>query len=176
MERIKELSIFTKATLGLGLLFLIYGFLSRMIPIQFFWESKSIGWGLILLGLIGLLISGINKRKTNNKETIGNKIGIGFICFILLIQIILIIIISNTDAYKVSTDFIMQNKALKSEVGEIKGFGLIPTGGISLQTDSNGETGNANINLIIKGDKAYKSVTIFVSMDYGKDWEVYGIE
>jgi len=176
MERIKELNNFTKITLGFGLFLLIYGYISRIIPIEFFWESKSIGWGLIFLGLIGLLLTGIEKRKANNKKTIWNKVGIGFICFILLIQTILLLVIPNTDAYNVSKEYIMHNEYLKSEVGNITGFGLIPTGGISVQTDSNGETGNATINLIIKGDKAFKSVTVLVFKDYGKDWEVYGIE
>ncbi len=142
----------------------------------FFWGSKSIGWGLIFLGLVGLLIKGIEKRKANNKKNTWNKIGIGFICFILLIQSILIIVIPNTDAYKVSKDFIINNEDLKSEVGEIKGFGLIPVGEIFIQTDSKGETGNANINLIIKGSKAFKDVTVFVFKDYGKGWEVHGIK
>jgi hypothetical protein len=176
MERIKELNNFTKTTLGLGLLLLVYGFISRIAPINFFWESISVGWGLIFLGIIGLLLSGINKRKANNRKTLWNKIGIGFICFIILIQTILIIVIPNTDAYSVSKKFIMNSEELKLEVGNIKGFGLIPTGGVSFQTDSNGETGSANINLIIKGDRAFKSVTVFVFKDYGKDWEVYGIE
>ena len=176
MEEIKELNIFTKTVLTLGLLFLMYGFLSRIIPIDFFWESKSIGWGLILLGLIGLLINGITKRKINNKKTIQNKIGIGFMCFFFLIQVILIIVMLNTEAYKVSKDFIINNEELRSEVGEIQGFGLFPTGGVSIQTDSNGETGSANLNLIIKGDRAYKSVTVIVFKDYGKDWKVYRIE
>ncbi len=176
MERIKELNNFTKITLGLGLLLLIYGYISRIIPINFFWESKSIGWGLILPGLLGLLLSGIEKRKTNKKKTIWNKIGIGFICFILLIQTVLMIVIPNTDAYSISKEFVRNNEEIKAEVGKVNGFGLIPTGGISVRTDSNGETGNSNINLIIKGDKAFKSVTVFVFKDYGKDWEVYGIE
>ena len=176
MKRIRDLNAFTKSTLGLGILFLLYGFLSWTVPIYFFWESESIGWFLIFLRLIGLLIRGINKRKLNNKKTIWNKIGIGFICFILVIQTILITVIPTTEAYEVSKDFIMSNEELRHEVGEIKGFGLIPTGGISVQSDSNGETENASINLIIKGDKAFKSVAVFVFKDYGKDWEVYEVE
>jgi len=175
MEIIKEFNSFTKTTLGLGILFLIYGLLSRIIPIEFFWESKSFGWGLILIGGIGILKSNIKKRKESNKKIIWNKIGIGIICFILLTQTVLIIIIPNTDAYEVSKEYILNNTELKSEVGKIEGFGLIPTGGISVQSDSKGEIGNANINLIIKGEKAFKCVTVFTHKDYGKDWEVYRI-
>lgn len=176
MEGIKELNTYTKLTLGFGLLLLIYGSISRILPINFFWESVSFGWVLIFLGLIGLLATEIEKRKDKNKKTIWNKIGIGFICFTLLIQTFLIIVIPNSDAYIVSKEFILNNKDLKSEVGNINGFGLLPTGGISVQSDSNGEIGNATINVIIKGDKAYKSVTVFVFKDYKKGWEVYRIE
>lgn len=176
MEKTKRLSRFTKITLGSGLMFLIYGFLSRMLPIYFFWESRSIWWGLILLGLIGLLIIGFKNRKKKNKTTIWNGIGIGIIGSILLSQIVLVIVIPNTDAYKASKEFILNDYDLKSEIGEITGFGLIPMGGISVSTNSNGKTGNANINLIIKGDRAFKSVKLLVLKDYGMDWEVHEVE
>lgn len=176
MEKLKELNNFTKITLSLGLVLLIYGFISQVIPINFFWESTSIGWFILCLGIIGILASGIKRRKTENKKTIWNKIGIGFICFILLVQTILIIIIPNTDAYRISKEFIKNNEELKLSLGNINEFGLVPTGGISVRTDSKGKTGNANISLIVKGDKAYKKVTVLVYKNYGKDWEVYKIE
>ena len=175
MEKIKELNTSTKYLFGFGILFLVYGFLSRIIPINLFWESKSIGWTLIFIGLITLIYAGIEKRKKTNKKTIWNKVGIGFICFILFVQMILIITIPNTDAYAVSKKYLMQDIELKKEIGEITGFGLIPSGGLSIQTDSNGKTGNANLNIIVKGTKAYKSVNIGVFKDYGEDWKVYGM-
>lgn len=61
-------------------------------------------------------------------------------------------------------------------LGNINEFGLIPTGGISVKTDSKRKTRNANINLVVKGDKAYKKVTVLVYKDYGEDWEVYEIK
>lgn len=172
----KELNTFTKSALGLGLVFLIYGVLSRSIPIRFFWEAQAVGWGFIFLGLIGLLAHGIKKKKASKQNSIWYKIGIGVISFILLIQATLLIVIPNTDAFEASKQFIVNNEEMKLEVGEIQGFGFMPSGAISVQSDSDGETGNANINLIVKGEKAFKSVTVFVFKDYGKDWEVYGIE
>jgi len=176
MDIIKDLNTPTKTTFGLGLLLLVYGILSRLIPINFFWESQSIGWFLILLGLIGVLLRGIQKRKAKYQKTVWNKIGVGIISFILLIQAILVVLIPNSDAYQTSKEFILKNKELKALVGDIQGFGLIPLGGISIKSDSNGNSGNATINLIIKGSKAYKSVTVYVFKEYNKDWEVYGIE
>ena len=175
MDKIKELNTLTKSLFGFGIIFLIYGFLSRIIPIDLFWESKSLGWALIFIGLISLIYAGIEKREKENKKTILNKIGIGFICFMLLIQVILIITIPNTDAYEASKQYLTQSTELKKEIGEITGFGLIPNGSLSIQTDSNGKTGNANLNIIVKGTKAYKSVNIGVFKDYGEDWKVYGM-
>ncbi|MGK0314518.1 MAG: hypothetical protein ACI86M_000737 [Saprospiraceae bacterium] len=63
--------------------------------------------------------------------------------------------ILNSEVYEVSKDVRMKNEELKTEVGEIRGFRMIPTGGISVQTDLNGETGNANINLISKKDPKF---------------------
>ena len=172
----KRLKIFNKISLGLGLLLLAYGFLNKRIPIYFFWESTLIGWQFILFGLSALFIFWIKKRKVNNKKTIWLKLGLGYIFFLLLVQTSSLIIIPFTDAYKLAKNTLLNNEVLKSEIGEIKGFGWISTGGVSVQTDSNGKKGNAYVNLILKGDKAYKNVTVFAIKDYGKDWEVTRFE
>jgi len=176
MNLFKELSLFTKSALVLGIALLTYGFLSRLLPIDFFWEAKTIGWLLLLAGLIGLLVFNISKRKEAGKKVLWNKIGIGAISFILLVQTLLLLIMPNTKAYLTAKEHILRSEHIKSEVGEVKGFGFTPTGGIAVQSDSNGETGSANIELIIKGDKAFKSVTVYVFKDYGKEWEVVGIK
>lgn len=176
MERIKELNVFTKSTLGLGFPFLIYGLLSHAIPIYFFWESQSIGWMLILIGMIGFLSHGVKKRRSNNQSIIGLNIGIGVICFVLFIQTLLLIIMPNTDAFRVSKDYLMNDEALKSEVGEIQGFGLVLTGSISEQSDTKGETGDAMLNIVVKGDKKFKKVTVYSSKTYDKGWEIYRVD
>jgi len=169
-------SFFSQVTFGISVLLIVYGYLSEFIPIHFFWESKSIGWIILLVGIIGIIAKGMTIRKNENRSTIPNKIGIGFICFTFFVQLILIIIIPRTDAYEVSKTYIQQNENIISEIGEIKSFGLIPTGSISKQTDSNGTTGSASINLIIKGEKAYKKVTVIVFKDYETLWEVYELK
>ncbi|MCC9138938.1 hypothetical protein ACFSKU_08830 [Pontibacter silvestris] len=176
MNLFEELSLFTKSALVLGVALLTYGFLSQLIPIDFFWEAKTIGWLLFLAGLIGLLVHNMAKRKEAGKKVLWNKIGIGAISFILLVQTSMLVIMPNTKAYQTAKDHLLRSEHIKREVGEIKGFGFTPTGGIAVQNDSNGETGSANVELTIKGDKAFKSVTVHVFKDYGKDWEVVGIE
>jgi len=172
MEKIKRQTTFTKIALGLGILFLIYGFISRFLPIYFFWESLTIGWILILIGLIGVLINGIKIRKRNNKKTLINKIGIGFISFTIFIQTILMITFPISDAYKVSTNYLKNDKKLINEIGDIKGFGIPATGSISKKMDMNGETGEASLNLIVKGTKKYKTINIYSRKDYDSEWRV----
>lgn len=152
------------------------------------WYLKSNHSHLLFLGIpihrCGIAFSGRywgpvepnRKRKAQQKKSLGKKIGIGFFSFMLLIQLVLIIVIPNTDAYQVAKEFAKTQEELKTELGEIKGFGLLPSGGVAVTKDVNGEKGNATITLLLKGDKAYKSVTFFVFKDYGKDWVVYGMK
>lgn len=158
----KNLSKFTKIFLAVGLLFIIYGYLSRLVALYFFWESKSIGWAIILIGLISLLLDRIKTKKEKEKKSILEKIGVGLIVFILFTQTILIAVISFTDAYSVAKMHIKYNQELTDEIGNVKGFGLVPTGGIQKTTDSQGTYGSATINLTIKGEKKFKDVSVYV--------------
>lgn len=157
-----NLSKFTKTFLAIGLIFLIYGYLSRLVGLYFFWESKSIGWAIIFIGLIGLLLDRIKIKKEKEKKSIIEKIGIGVIAFILLIQTILIAVIPFTGAYSVAKEYIKNNEQLTEEIGTVEGFGLMPTGGIQKTTDSQGTYGSATISLTVKGEQKYKDVTVYV--------------
>lgn len=177
MGTIKQLNKFTKTVLIAGLTLILYGYLCRIIGLYFFWESKSIGWAILFFGVIGFLSNRVKIKTTEKKKTLLEKIGIGLIIFILLIQTILIAVIPFTDAYSVAKNYLINDATLKNEIGNINGFGLIPTGGIQKTTDSSGEYGGATINLTVKGDKKFKDITIYV-VKYadGPEWKVEGIE
>lgn len=177
METIKQLNKFTKTVLIAGLTFILYGYLCRLIGLYFFWESKSIGWTLLFIGVIGFLSHRIKIKSTEKKKTILEKIGIGLIVFILLVQTILVAVIPFTDAYSAAKSYLINDTNLKTEIGNITGFGLIPTGGIQKTTDSTGEYGSATINLTIKGDKGFKDIAIYVVKNAdSSDWKVEGID
>ncbi len=177
METIKQLNKFTKTVLIAGLTLILYGYLCRIIGLYFFWESKSIGWTLLFIGVISFLSNRVKIKTTEKKKTLLEKIGIGLIIFILLIQTILIAVIPFTDAYSVAKNYLINDATLKNEIGDINNFGLIPTGGIQKTTDSSGEYGSATINLTVKGDKKFKDITIYV-VKYADslEWKVEGIE
>jgi hypothetical protein len=177
METFKQLNKFTKTVLIAGLTFILYGYLCRLIGIYFFWESKSIGWTLLFIGVIGFLSNRIKIKTTEKKKTLLEKIGIGIITFILLVQTILVSVIPFTDAYSVAKTHLINDANLKTEIGNITGFGLNPTGSIQKTTDSSGEYGSATINLTVKGGKAFKDITIYVVKNADSPvWKVEGIE
>ena len=173
---LKELNKFTLACLGVGILLLIYGYVAPAIEMNFFWESKSIGWYIFLVGVVGLLSFGIKSREKRKKKAVLNVIGIVMICFVLLVQTILAIAIPSSDAYAVSKEFALGNEYIIEEVGVVNGFGFLPTGGISIQSDQNGTTGSANISLLVKGEKSYKIYNVIVVKPNNSDWEVIEYE
>ena len=172
---VSQLSRFTKTLLTISIIFIVYGYLCRIIGLYFFWEGKAIGWSRLFIGIIGFLVDRIKIKE--NKKTIPDKIGIGFIAFILLIQTILMGIIPFSDAYAVAKTYLINNAELKTEIGNIKGFGIIPEGGIHKKTDSSGEYGSATINLTVKGENKFKDVTVYLfKSPENLEWQVNGIE
>lgn len=177
MEPIKPLNNFTRKVLLAGLILLLYGYLCRQVGLNFFWESKSIGWAILFIGAIGFLISRIKIKKTEKKKTLLEKIGIGILIFILLIQTLLIATIPYSDAYPVAKAYLRNDAKLKNELGNITGFGLIPSGSVQKSSDSSGEYGSVIINFIVKGDRKFKDVTIYVvKTPDSPEWKVEGIE
>lgn len=178
MEILKQLNLFTKTLLIAALSILLYGYLCRLTGIYFFWESKTVGWTLLFIGIGGFLFNRIKIKKAENEKAIGEKIALGLIAFGLLIQAIFIVVIPITDAYSAAITHLTYNKNLKAEVGNIQGFGLIPIGGTENSEDTSGRVeGYAEINLIVKGDKKFKDVTIYlIKQSDSPEWEVVGVE
>jgi uncharacterized protein with PQ loop repeat len=176
-DAFRQLSRRTKTLLSSGLLLIIYGYLCRAGGLYFFWESKSVGWTLLLIGIISFLADRIKIKKTEKRKHWLEQIIICFICFVFLIQAILLIVIPFSDAFSVAKTYLQNNDDIKNEVGDVTGFGLIPTGGIQKSTDSQGESGNAAITLTIKGDKKFKDVIIYVvKRPDTTSWVVDGLE
>lgn len=168
---------FTKALLAAALLLIIYGYLCRLTGIYFFWESRSLGYILLLIAIASFLFTRIKIKNITKQNTLPEKVGIGLVAFVVAVQMVLMVVISLSDAYAVSKKYVAADKAITAETGEITGFGFIPVGGIQRSIDSNGEYGNASINLTIKGNKKYKDVTIsVVKYTDRREWEVVKVE
>jgi hypothetical protein len=160
------------ATLVIGALLAIYGYVCRSMELYVFWESLYVGWAVIMLGLVFLLIARIRKKKALGSRTILEKIGIAILLLILLAQLAMVIVIPQTSAFEAATDYIQEDPDLADELGEIQAASIIPLG--SLQV-ANGE-GTAELKMTLKGEKKFKDVTIFLEMERGSDWTVTGMK
>ncbi|KAA2242982.1 hypothetical protein F0L74_10700 [Chitinophaga agrisoli] len=176
-KRLRRLSRLTKALLAAGLLLIIYGYLCRSLRLYFFWESRAIGWDFFCMGIIMLLTDLIRVKSVLQKHTLPEKIGIGIISFILLAQAIFLVLLPFTDAYITARDYLPESPELCEEVGDISSFSLMPAGGIQQTADSSGQYGNAAISLIVKGEKKFADITIFVAKyPDSTAWKVEGID
>lgn len=153
----------TKFTLTIGLVFVIYGYGSRLFEIYFFWESKSIGWSIIFLGLIGLLLDRIRFKKNQKKKSIFEKIGIGLLIFTLFLQLIQVSVIPFTDAFATTKNYLNSNQEIIDEIGQIEGFSLMTLGSYHSGSNSEGTYGSAKIYITVKGQKKFTDLIIFVS-------------
>ena len=149
MNHFKNLNLFSKTIITLGLILVISGFAFRLIPVYFFWESISIGWIILLIGIVSVLREFSITQKAAKKKTVWLKIGSGFIVVLCFIELVMFVVIPQTDAYLKSINYIYQNSELNSEIGEVKETVFIPGGGISVQNSSKGGEGSASISFIV---------------------------
>jgi len=162
---------YTKPLFFTGLVLLVYGFLCRAMNIYFFWDSQVLGYIILLVSLLAFLIGQYKKRKAVGKKTLWTKIAIGFLGFGLVLLPIVITILRSSNAYRVATEYIRADKQLADEIGSVTGFGLIPSGSVSITSANGVQSGEALFNLIVKGEKKFKDVRIrLVRSDDG--WEV----
>ena len=167
---------FTKAVLSIGILLVIYGYVCRMASLYLFWESKDIGWALLFIGVISLLVARIKRRRANGKKSILEKIGIGIMAFVLLVQAILLVLIPNSAAYTAAKQYLQYNPGIENEIGKVVGFSIIPQGAIQVSRSEGTESGRATIKLIVKGTKGFRDVTLNLIKDDQTDWPVVHTE
>ncbi len=172
----KRIDATTRFILIIAGLCLGYGYVCRIAGIDFFWESQTIGWISLLVGLLTLLSRRISLEKQLGKQTLLEKIGVGFIGFVLFMLILGMGILYKSDAYQAAKQYLTGNEQLQSEIGSVDSFSLIPMGGIQVINDSTGEYGAATINLTAKGSRQYKDITVFVEKQPQAPWKVVGIE
>ena len=76
--------------------------------------------------------------------------------------------INNSDAAKVSKEFLRNNEKLKTEIGEVKDFGKFPTGSINT---TNGD-GTAQLNIKVIGERKEVNATVELVFRSGHQWRV----
>jgi|JRYD01.1.fsa_nt_gb hypothetical protein len=179
MEFIVPRNFFLKLAFVFGLIFLLYGYLCRLIGIYFFWESKSIGWFLMLLALMGLIRKRIRKKRKENPNyrAFAEKLGVSVIVFSLLLKIAVFFLVSSSAVFADAKNFLLADSVTTAELGPIKSFSVVPWGGMARPIDSTGTHATTTIILIVKGEKKYKQLTLSLyKLPEEEVWKVLSIQ
>lgn len=152
--------------------FLLYGYLCRLLGLYFFWESKTIGWVLFWVAIIFILRDRIKDKKLQNKKTLLEKIGIGFSIFVIIIKGVLFFAIQQTTSFDSAINFIKSNPEIQSKVGTVNSVFLVPFGGMSMTTNSQGTAGQADLHFIVKGSNKYIDLNLLMNKDFNTNWQI----
>jgi hypothetical protein len=76
--------------------------------------------------------------------------------------------VGNSEAAARAQDFLRNSPELKADIGEVKDFGSIVTGGINLS----GSGGRATINLKVIGEKQTVNASVELLLVSGSTWRV----
>lgn len=177
IKKAQSLNPITKVAFTLGLIFIIYNLVSRLIPIYFFWESGISGTVLISLGIISGLSFDLKKFINSNRGvTIFKKITIGLIILSLVAQSLHFMLLLDSKAYEKAVIYFKTNESVKIEIGDIKEITLLPMGKRYSLTNQNGTIGNVELHFIVKGKKRYKRAIIYLHKDFDTPWQVYKLD
>src|SRR3954468_9528485 len=76
--------------------------------------------------------------------------------------------ISHSDAAQTAKSFLQTNERLKQDIGEVKDFGSIITGSVNSRNNS----GEANLNLKVIGERRTANATVMLMSREGRNWRV----
>lgn len=167
---------FSKFLLVVGVLFIIYGYFGRAANIFFFWESRYIGFAILFIGLIAYLVSRIKVNRTQSKKSLFEKIGIGILIFILLVQAVFFVIAPSTSAYEAAVKYLKEDSNLQKAVGVVDEVSLVPKGSMQMSSSNNSQSGSATFHFIVKGSKKYMDVAIALEKSPASEWTVVAIQ
>lgn len=80
--------------------------------------------------------------------------------------------IQQTSAYESAANFIKTNQEIRNKVGIVKGIFLVPFGAISMTTNSQGSTGQADLHFIVKGSEKYLDLNLLMNKETEAEWQI----
>jgi uncharacterized RDD family membrane protein YckC len=108
-----------------------------------------------------------NTNKPTKLPRILALIGVG-ITFFVFVFFTAGNAMKNSDAYKVATKEIEQNKDIVNETGGIKGYGMMPTGNVNI---SNGQ-GQAQLEIKVLGNTKDLNVSVYLEKEANGQWKL----
>lgn len=165
------MSTATKVIFIVGILLLIYGYTSRLLSIYFFWDSKYLGWVGIIAGILLLLID-IRMARIRQKQNIFFvRVMATVVVVFLTMEASAVVWLKSTTAYKGLIESIRTDEVIKTEMGEIRGFGLIP--GIDI-SDIIEALSSESLTFVVtvRGQKAYRELEVTIRRTTPVNWTV----
>lgn len=156
----------------IGILLLIYGYLCRLLSIYFFWDSKHFGWILLATGLMGFFIDIRRARTAQKKNIFWVRVGVAIIVVSFGIAGSAVIMLKTSDVYQEALEFIKTDGAIKSEIGDIRGFGLIPSQLDLIDMANMTPSGSASFIITVRGQLRYRDVQVDLSQGGPTGWFV----
>ena len=100
----------------------------------------------------------------------GVVVVLGFlvVCFVGAIVGITLYSVANSEAAARAKDFLRNSEMLKTDIGEVRDFGSIITGGVNFHND----TGQATLNLKVIGERKTVNATVDLVLVKGTAWRV----
>ncbi|MEZ4842984.1 MAG: RDD family protein [Bacteroidia bacterium] len=108
-----------------------------------------------------------NPNKPNKLPRILAIIGVG-VAFFMFMFLFVGSAMKNSDAYKIAIKEIEQNKDIIAETGGIKGYGMMPSGNVSI---SNGQ-GQAQLVIKVLGNTKDLNVSVYLEKEPNGEWKL----
>ncbi|HEX3166154.1 MAG TPA: hypothetical protein VHQ93_07810 [Chitinophagaceae bacterium] len=154
------MSTSTKIIFIIAFLLLIYGYLCRFLNIYFFWDSKHFGWIMLATGLTGFFIDLKKILEAQKKNSFLPRFFIGVIIVAFGIAGGGILLLNSSKAYQDAIESIKTDEVIKSEMGNIKGIGLFPSGTGFLDFAYKASYGPSTFVITVRGTRAIKDMEI----------------
>ena len=159
-----------KAMIIIAILLIAYGYGCRFFNIYFFWESRYLGWMLLLAGAGLLLFNRIVIKNFRWREVVLELIAVVILFLVIILQTSILIFFPGTQAYKAGIRILKNHNKLISELGMIKNTSIVPVGQIQWTSAHDDQMKAAKFNIIVKGEKRYRDVTVYLEKLPDGDW------
>jgi hypothetical protein len=165
------MSTATKVAFIIGILLLIYGYFCRLFSIYFFWDSKYFGWIAILSALLLLLIDIRIIRVRQKQNIFFVRVLVAIIVIFLAVEASAVVWLKTSAAYDELTESIKIDGVMKAEIGNIRGYSLIP--GINiLDIISAAGSESLTFTITVRGERAYKELEVTIERIGPLEWRV----
>lgn len=169
------MSTATRVAFVIGILLLIYGYLCRLFSIYFFWDSKYFGWIGIISGLLLLLIDIRIIRVRQKQNIFFVRLFVAVIVIFLAIEASAVVWLKTSTAYNNLTESINTDELMKAEIGDIRGYSLIP--GINiLDIITALESETLTFRITVRGQRAYKELEVTIERTNPLEWSVSSVK